>query len=381
MQTGPAVLIVGGGIAGAGLGYALAGRCPVILLEREARCGHHATGRSAASFTETYGTSVIRRLAIGSRPFLDAPPAGFKAPILTPRGTVTVARHDQLDALEAMLAQARALVPAMRMLDPAELHRRVPILDPTYVAAAVIEPGAMDIDVDALHAGYLAALRRAGGRVVTDAAVQGVTRTRGRWRVDTAGGPFEADILVNAAGAWADEVAGMAGVAPLGLVPKRRTAVTVDVPPGISLAGWPMIDDVGGAFYFKADAGALLVSPADATPVAPCDVQPEELDIATAIDRLQRVTTLSVTRVRSAWAGLRSFAPDCNPVVGRDCGVDGFVWLAGQGGYGIKTSPALSRVAAASILEEPFPADLAALGLAAADLLPCRAAAAVPVHA
>ena len=365
----PTVLIVGGGIAGAGLGYELSGRASVLLLEREGHCGYHATGRSAASFTETYGPTLIRRLAIGSRSFLQAPPACFAAQILSARGTVTVARHDQLDALETMLREATALVPAMRSIDPAELQRRVPILRDGYVAASILEPDAMDIDVNGLHAGYLAGLRAAGGRVITEATVLGTSRKAGLWHVETTRGAFAADILVDAAGAWADEVAEMAGVAKLGLVPKRRTALTVDVPPGTSVVGWPLIDDVSGEFYFKADAGALFVSPADATPVPPSDVQPEELDIAIAIDRLQQATTLPVSRIRSAWAGLRTFAPDGNPVVGRDDRVDDFVWLAGQGGYGIKTSPALSRVAAAAILDEPFPPDLAALGLAPADLL------------
>ena len=371
---GPGVIIVGGGIAGAGLGYALAGRARVCLLERESQCGHHATGRSAASFTETYGTPVIRRLAIGSRGFLAAPPDGFAAaPILAARGTVTVARQDQLDGLQAMLDQARALVPSVRALDPATLERAVPILRPGYVAGAVIEPGAMDIDVHALHAGYLAGLRRGGGRVVTDAAVREIAHAGGQWQVRTAAGCFTADIMVDAAGAWADEVAAMAGVAAAGLRPMRRTALTVDLPPGVSPAGWPLVDDVDGQFYFKADAGALFVSPADATPAAPGDAQAEEWDVAVAIDRLQAATTLTVTRVRKAWAGLRTFAPDGNPVVGRDTAVDGFVWLAGQGGYGIKTSPALSRIAAAAVLGDPFPPDLAALGLQPMDLSPRRA--------
>ncbi len=178
------VLIVGGGIAGAGLGYALAARAPVVLLERERQCGYHATGRSAASFTETYGTALIRRLAIGSRAFLQAPAACFRAPILRPRGTVTIGRHDQLDALDSMLREATALVPTMRRIDPAALQRRVPILRAEYVAAAVIEPEAMDIDVNALHAGYLAGLCAAGGRVVTDTAVQSVAR----WRILLQGG-------------------------------------------------------------------------------------------------------------------------------------------------------------------------------------------------
>jgi len=375
--TKPAVLVIGGGIAGAGLACVLAAEAGVTLLEQEEHCGYHATGRSAASFTETYGTPVIRRLAIGSRPFLAAPPPGFSDhPVLTPRGTVTIARADQLDALAALLDQARDLAPSVHAISPDEAARRVPILRPGYVAAAMLEPHAMDIDVNALHAGYLRGARDAGCQVVTGARISGIDRDAGGWTVRTQGaGAFRADILVNAAGAWADAVAGLAEVAPLGLQPMRRTAVTVDAPPGVPVRDWPLIDDAGGEFYFKADAGALFVSPADATPAAPGDAQPEEIDVATAIDRMQRATTLRVSRVRRAWAGLRTFVPDGNPVVGPDAGVDGFVWLAGQGGYGIKTSPALSRVCAAAVLGRPFPGDLAALGLLAADLLPRRAAA------
>ncbi len=212
------MIIVGGGIAGAGLGFALAGRARVLLLEREGQCGYHATGRSAASFTETYGTPVIRRLAMGSRDFLSAPPAGFASgPVLAPRGTVTIARHDQLEALDAMLVQARDLVPSVHRIDPAVLSATVPILRPGYVAGAVIEPDAMDVDVHALHAGYLAGLRRGGGRVVTDAAVREVARRAGQWRVRTDSECFAADVLVDAAGAWADDVAAMAGVPAAGL--------------------------------------------------------------------------------------------------------------------------------------------------------------------
>lgn len=370
--TGPRVLVIGGGIAGAGLAYALAARATVTVLERETHCGYHATGRSAASFTETYGSPVIRRLAMASRAFLALPPPGFTAsPLLIPRGTLTVARSDQLDALDAMLDDARRLVPGVHRLDGDAVLRRVPILRPGYAAAAMNEPDAMDLDVHGLHLGFLQGARRAGCQVVTGAEVAGLDRAAGGWRVRTrAGQAFQADILVNAAGAWADEVAAMAGVAPLGLQPKRRTALTIELPPGVPGQGWPLVDDVDGDFYFKPDAGALFVSPADATDSPPTDAQPDELDIAIAVDRLQRATTLQVQRVRRAWAGLRTFADDGNPVVGRDDAMDDFVWLAGQGGYGIKTSPALSRICAAALLGLPFP--LGGHGLTEQSLLPHR---------
>ena len=370
--SGPAVVIVGGGIAGAGLGCALAGRARVILLERE--------GAVRLSRDRALGRELHRNLRHARHP---------QARHRQPRVLGRVARRlcGIADPHAAWHRHHRPARPVGRpgrnaggrprpwrracgRSTPAEVVRQVPILRPGYVAGAVIEPGAMDIDVHGLHSGYLAGLRAAGGRVVTGAAVVGIDRADG-WRVRTQDGQqFAADILVNAAGAWADEVAALAGVPGMSLQPRRRTALTIDMP--VSVSGWPLVDDVAGDFYFKADAGALFVSPADATPSPPADAQPEELDIAIAIDRLQQATTLAVTRVRRAWAGLRTFAPDGDPVVGRDARVDSFVWLAGQGGYGIKTSPALSRIAAAAILREAFPPDLAALGLSEASLSPAR---------
>lgn len=368
------VIVIGAGIAGAGAAFELSRTASVALIEREAQCGVHATGRSAASFTQTYGTPTIRRLAGASRPFLESPPPGFaEHPLLTPRGTVTIARVGQRDLLDQAYERARAFVPAMRRLAPDETLARVPILRPEAVAGgAMLEPGAMDLDVHGLHAGYLAGARRQGARLLCGAGVEAITSDGDGWQVTTQAGAVTGRILVNAAGAWADEVARLAGVAPLGLVPKKRTAFLLPLPVGVNGRGWPLVDDVGEQFYFKHEAGQLLVSPADAVPSPPGDVFADELDVAIGAERLEGATTLQVRRVARAWAGLRTFVTDGAPVVGPDPDRREFVWLAGQGGYGIKTAPALSRACAALIETGRLPDDLLGAGLTAGDLLPDR---------
>jgi D-arginine dehydrogenase len=345
----------------------------VILLEREGQCGYHSTGRSAASFTENYGTPIVRRLAIASRAFLQNPPAGFcEHPLLSPRGMITIARADQLELLEQQLRLARALVSSIVKLEVAATLDRVPILRRDYVAGAFIEPHSMELDVNGLHQGFLRAAKAKGARIVVNADVDAIERTGERWRITTRAGTFCAPIIVNAAGAWADELAQLAGIRPLGLTPKRRTAFNIPVPAGIDIRDWPMVNDVAEEFYFKPDAGQLFVSPADATPTRPMDAYPDDIDVATGVERLERATTLKVQRVTRSWAGLRTFAPDASPVAGHDGGADGFFWLAGQGGYGIKTSPSLSRACASLIREQRLPQDLLRLGITAAELSPDR---------
>jgi D-arginine dehydrogenase len=367
------ILVVGGGIAGAGAAYELAAFASVTLLERESHCGYHATGRSAASFTENYGASIVRRLAIASRAFLQQPLPGFSEhPLLLPRGMITIAREDQMDLFEQKLEIARDLVPTIVRIDAGTAIDRVPILREDYVAAAFIEPNAMEIDVNGLHQGFLKGARARGAHVVVDAGVEAVERVRDQWHLTTRKGIFCAPMIVNAAGAWADELAALAGVRPLGLVPKRRTAFNLPAPDGMDIRGWPMINDVSEEFYFKPDAGQLFGSPADATPVQPMDVYPDDLDVAVGVERLEKATTLNIRRITRAWAGLRTFAPDSIPVVGADSRTRGFFWLAGQGGYGIKTSPALSRACASLIRERCLPEDLLQLGITASDLSPER---------
>lgn len=367
------VLIVGGGIAGAGAAYEVAAFASVVLLERESRCGYHATGRSAASFTENYGSDVVRRLAMASRTFLEDPPAGFCShPLLTARGMITVARVDQLELLGQQLERARSMVATITRIDVAAAIARVPVLRPDYVAGAFIEPHSMEVDVDGLHQGFLRAAKARGAHIVVNAEVRTIERKAGCWSLTTPAGTFRAPLLLNAAGAWADVVAERAGARPLGLVPKRRTAFNIPAPPGVDIRGWPLINDVAEEFYFKPDAGQLFVSPADATPSAAVDAYPADLDVAAGVERLERATTLQVRRVLRSWAGLRTFACDAAPVVGRDPRADGLFWLAGQGGYGIKTSPSLSRACASLIREGRLPEDLLQLGLTAAQLSPDR---------
>jgi len=372
ISTSADVLIIGGGIAGAGAAYEIAAFASVMVLERESRCGYHATGRSAASFTENYGGEVVRRLAMASRRFLEEPPAGFcDHPLLTPRGMITIGRADQLQLLERELEQASALVPSITRIDVEAAIARVPILRRDYVAGAFIEPNSREVDVHGLHQGFLNAAKKRGARILVDSDVLTIERNRGRWLVTTAAGTYCAPVLVNAAGAWADGVAVQAGVRPLGLLPKRRTAFNIPAPAGMDIQVWPLINDVAEQFYFKPDAGQLFVSPADATPSAAVDAHAEDIDVAAGVERLERATTLNVRRVSHSWAGLRTFAPDSLPVVGPD-GTDGFFWLAGQGGYGIKTSPSLSRVCACLIRGRELPDDLRGLGISASQLSPDR---------
>ena len=372
------VIVIGGGIAGAGAACEIADAAAVILLEREAHCGYHATGRSAASFTENYGTATVRRLAIAGRGFFENPPPGFaEHPLVRPRGMITVARRDQLAALEAELERARRFVPSIRPMARAEALGLVPVLRADYLAEAIFEPHSLDIDVHGLHQGYLRGMKARGGRIITDAEIEAIEHGAGRWSVATRAGPFEALHLVNAAGAWADEIARKAGLRPLGLQPKRRTAFTIDPPPSAAIDAWPLVNDIGEEFYFKPDAGQIMVSPADAEPSLPTDAQAEELDVAIGVDRLQQATSIVVTRVNRKWAGLRTFARDGNPIVGEDPAARGFFWLAGQGGYGVKTAPALSRILAGLVLTGSLPAAAAMAGVSAEELSPRRFAAAI----
>ena len=365
--------IVGAGIAGASVGFELAARARVLVLERESQPGTHTTGRSAAVYARTYGNEAIRNLTLGSWDFLSAPPAGFaEVPILTPRGSMFVGRPDQLEALDRLAEADRRLASEVRRLDGAAARALVPVLRPEQTGGGVHDPLAMDIDVHALHHGFLRAMKARGGRLATDAEVLGLERGPEGWRIETRAGRFAAPVLIDAAGAWAEQIAALAGAAPIGLVPKRRTAITFAAPEGLAIDDWPVVVGIDEDFYFKPDAGRILGSPADETPMAPCDVQPEELDIAIAVDRIQTAADLEIPRIESKWAGLRSFVADKTPVVGFDPEVEGFFWLAGQGGYGIQTCHAMGRVAAALASGAPVPSDLADVNVDAAALSPAR---------
>jgi D-arginine dehydrogenase len=366
-------LVIGAGMAGASAAFELAGAGRVVVLEREEAPGYHSTGRSAAMFLATYGNAIIRDLTVASRSFFADPPAGFsESPLWAPRGTLTIARADQRHTLREAVTQARRHVPTIEEVDGAEARRLMPVLRADYVAAATFDAEARELDVHAIHGGYLRGLMGRGGEVVTDAEVTALSRNAGTWTAETTAGVFTAPVVVNAAGAWCDEVARLANVAPVGLVAKRRTAITFDGPDAVDVTKWPMVIDVDEEFYFRPEGGRLLASPADATPVPPSDVQPEELDVAVAVERVEAATELSVRRIAHKWAGLRSFVADDTPVIGMDEEADGFFWLAGQGGYGIMTSPSMARAAAGLITEDTLPGDLDERGLEAADLAPGR---------
>jgi D-arginine dehydrogenase len=370
-------IIIGGGIAAASVGYWLAPHGQVILLERESQPGYHSTGRSAALFMESYGTPQVRALTLASRAFFDAPPAGFaEHPLLSPRGALMVAEPGQEVQLQAWWEALRSVTPHAQRLDAASACALVPVLRPERVAAAVYEPDAADMDVHAIHQGYLRGVRQGGGTIVNDAEVTALRREGGLWRVEAGGRLYEAPVVLNAAGAWADVIAQRAGVPALGLQPKRRAAFIFAPPEGVDVHAWPMAIGVGEDWYLKPDAGMLLGSPANADPVEPHDVQPEELDIALGIHRIQEMTTMTIRRPTRTWAGLRSFVTDGDLVGGFDPAAPGFFWVAAQGGYGIQTSAAMGETCAALARGLPIPERIAAFGLTEPMLSPARLRAA-----
>ncbi|MDW3686130.1 FAD-dependent oxidoreductase [Cupriavidus sp. CV2] len=366
-------LIIGGGIAGASVAHWLAPHGRVIVLEREAQPGYHSTGRSAALFMESYGTTQVRALTMASRAFLQDPPPGFAThPLLTPRGALMIAGPGQLPLLEAHWEVLRAIAPDARLLSTEEACERVPVLRAEQVLGAVYEPDAADMDVHAIHQGYLRGMRQAGGKLVCDAEVAAIARVQDHWRVEAGGAAYEAPVLLNAAGAWVDVIARLAGVQPLGIEPRRRSAFIFAPPADVDTSGWPMVFGAGEDWYFKPDAGMLLGSPANADPVEPQDIQPEEMDIALAIHRIEEATALSIRRPIRTWAGLRSFVADGDLVGGFDDAAPGFFWVAAQGGYGIQTSAAMGETCAALARGLPVPAHPASFGLTAEMLGPAR---------
>jgi len=344
------VLIVGGGIAGASLGAEIAAQAGTAIIEAEAHCGMHATGRSAAFWLESYGGPHVAVLSAASRDFLASPPADFSdSGFLRERGAV----HLTKDALPELPEGV-----ASRLVEREELERIVPGIRPQW-QRALLEPGCADIDVAALHASYLRKFRQEGGTVAIDARLESATFADGLWTVRlTDGSSVSAAIVVNAAGAWADQVAKACGVRPIGIAPKRRTMVQLRV--GRSgLRELPLVDDAAGTFYFKGEGDrSIWLSPHDEIESDPCDASPEEIDIATAIDRFEQVVDWPVEAVERSWAGLRSFAPDRVPVYGFDPFVPSFFWCVGQGGFGIQTAPAASRLAASLLLRGQHPAAL-----------------------
>ena len=342
------IAIIGAGIAGAGVAALLGDKRRSILIEAEARPGVHATGRSAAILIVNYGSAIIRALTRAAVADFESPPTSWQvATLLTPRGNLVVADDDGVAGLERELAAADDL----HEISVQKAMELVPILRRDRIRRAAFEPGARDIDVNALHQAWLRLFARSGGTIATESPVRVIRRETLGWSIEAGDRRILVRILVNAAGAWGDQVAALAGIAPIGLTPLRRSIAVVPAPDGLDVTHWPLFGDASESWYAKPDAGKLLVSPAEEDPVEPQDVQIDDLRLAEGIDRFERATTHEIRRVLRGWAGLRSFVPDRTPVLGFEPGAAGFFWLVGQGGYGIQTAPALSRLAAAVILE------------------------------
>lgn len=336
------IVIIGAGIAGISAGARLSSHADVIVLEREPVPGMHATGRSAATYIRNYGNATLRALNAASHADLATPlPEFSEAGFLSPRGLLYLAKPEDSAALDDELDDAKG----MQEITVEEATRHFPILRPGLFSRAAIEPDASDIDVDRLMQSFLRQMRAAGGRLVTEVEVLGLHRVGGNWQIETTTGSYVAPTVVNAAGAWADLIGLMAGARAKGLVPKRRSAALLPFADR-DVTHWPLVASIAEDWYAKPDAGRLLVSPADQDPVAPMDAWPDEMVLAEGLHRFELATQVSVTRIEHKWAGLRTFAPDKTPVVGFDPDVQDFFWLAGQGGYGIQTAPALSQIAA-----------------------------------
>ena len=360
-------------MAGASVAFELAAECRVLVLEAEEQPGYHATGRSAAAYIPSYGFEnlALRSLTLASRATLESPGATFHGDsFLKHRGLLSLAREDRLEELKALYeAQAQAL-PDIEWVDREFLRTAIPLLQEPYLAGAIYERDVFDIDVHGLHEAYLKGLRHRNGDCETNARVQAMTFLDGVWCVETGAGSFSAPVVINAAGAWADQLATLAGVSPVGIRPLRRTAILLETP--VDTDGWPLAMETGIGFYFKPDAGLLLVSPADETESPACDAAPEEIDIAYAAHYAEEALAMQVRQVKHSWAGLRSFAPDRTPVIGFDKGVEGFFWMAGQGGHGIQIAPAAAELAAALITERDLPLALSDQGFDPAWVAPER---------
>ena len=344
-MTHPDVIVIGGGIAGISAAAELAADARVLVIEGEAQIGYHATGRSAAIFIRNYGNATLRALNAAAAPVFEAPEGISEHSLLSPRGELLLAGEDELATLAAYCEGASGI----ELLDPAQATELVPILRPEPIARAALERDAQDIDVDRMLQGYARLLKSRGGQVITGAPVTALSRGQAAWAVTAGGETHTAPVVINAAGAWADAVARLAGVAPVGLTPMRRSAAILPAPDGMDIALWPLFGSISETWYAKPDAGKLMVSPADEDPVEPHDAWPDDMVLAEGLYRYEQAVTVPVTRMERSWAGLRSFAPDRTPVAGFAADAEGFFWLAGQGGYGVQTAPALARLAAALV--------------------------------
>jgi D-arginine dehydrogenase len=349
------ILVIGGGISGVSLAARLAGAAKVIVLEAEEHLGSHATGRSAALLVETHGTAEVRRITAEARAFFEAPPEGFaEAPLSAPRGAITYATEGQLSQLDAAFDAVAGTIRVER-LTAEEVVKRCPLIRPGVAASAYIEPGVLDLEPAALLQSFARIVRRSGGRILAGAPVERIERQGDGWRVSAGGHDIACGMIADAAGAWADQVAALAGARPVGLTPMRRTAATIGLPEELAghLSTLPAMMPVDESYYFKPDAGALMVSLAEETPSEPCDAYADDFDVAVALERFHESTIVPRARPTATWAGLRTFASDRQPVVGFDPEVPNFFWYAGQGGFGIQMSPALSELGAKLALGDP----------------------------
>lgn len=360
------VIIIGGGIAGASLACFLSPHARVLILEAENHVGYHSTGRSAAFFSESYGGPCVQPLTLASKAFLLTPPDNFAdAPLVRKRGALHVARQDQQEIAANMLRQYGSLSPSLQMLGKADVDKLAPMLKSDWAMNGIYDRDCKDIDVDVLHQGYLRQARKHGAKIITHVPVTALSRVGAQWHVATPVGPFSAPVVVNAAGAWGDAIAALAGLPPIGLVPMRRTIIACS-PSGFAVnSDAPLVLDIGDQFYFKPDGANIWASPSDETPVDAGDVQPDELTVAITVDRIEKATHYKITSIARRWAGLRTFAPDRAPVFGFDPRTTGFFWCVGQGGFGIQTSAAAGMLCAAQIAATPLPDSLGVNGVTA----------------
>jgi len=362
-------LVIGGGVAGLSAAARLAGHGRVIVLEAEEALGYHSSGRSVSFSHFGIGNAVVRGLTAWSRPFFEAPPEGFsETPVARSMATIYSAREAELAALDALAADMATYTDRVERIGTEGLRDLCPILRTggEDAVAGLYDPTGLKLEAAALLQGYARIIRAAGGAVLNGRRVAAIAREGEGWTVATEGGErFCAPILVNAAGAWCDAIASLAGVAPIGLQPKRRTIIVVDPPAGMAVAGWPFVHSIAGDFYMLPEAGQLLVSPVDEVDDVPSDAAPEEYDAALAAYQLEQYTTLSVTRIAHRWAGLRSFVADRTPTAGFDPDAPGFFWLVGQGGYGLQTAPAMAAIVEALVTGGAWPEGLEALGVTA----------------
>ena len=365
------IAIIGAGIAGVSVAAALGDGVKIALVEQEQQPGYHSTGRSAAIYSPTYGPTPIRALTRASLAYFLTGVSDEQQSFLTPIDAAFIARADQSCSFNALCRELNGVM-NWREMEANEIQNRVSFLREGYVSKAFVDSGTSEIDVALLHQSFLKAFSHNGGTLLDSTEVQELIKQKNGWLVKTNQGEFVTKIIVNAAGAWAEQIGSLAGEECIGLKPKRRTALIVEPPSGADLSRIALVIDIDEQFYLKPNGNKLLISPANEDPVQPCDVQPDEMDIAICVDRIQRAFDIKINRIEHSWAGLRSFVADKCPVVGFSNKVDDFYWLAGQGGYGIQSSPALGMLAASEILGSAIPDVILESGLVLDSIRPGR---------